>query len=127
MTELAIYDMDHTITRRATFTPFLIHAAWRLAPWRLLAAPLVIGVMLAYLLRLIDRAALKQANHALLLGRHIRPDRLSPVVDSFAATTVRRNILPGALAQIAEDRAAGRRLVLATASYRLYAEAIARR
>ena len=24
---LAIYDMDRTITRRATYTPFLIHAA----------------------------------------------------------------------------------------------------
>ncbi|HLL31270.1 MAG TPA: HAD-IB family hydrolase, partial [Allosphingosinicella sp.] len=31
---LAIYDMDRTITRRATYTPFLIHAATRLAPWR---------------------------------------------------------------------------------------------
>ena len=127
MTELAIYDMDRTITRSATFTPFLLHAAWRLAPWRLLFVPLVIVVMLAYLLRLIDRATLKQVNHSLLLGRHIHPDQLIPVVDSFAAATERRNLLPGALAQIAEDRAAGRRLVLATASYRLYAEAIATR
>lgn len=125
MTELAVYDMDRTITRTATFTPFLLHAAWRLAPWRLLLAPLVTGVMLAYLVRLIDRATLKQINHGLLLGRRIHPAQLRPVVESFAAATVRRNILPGALGQIAEDRAAGRRLVLATASYRLYAEAIA--
>jgi uncharacterized membrane protein YczE len=39
---LAIYDMDKTITRRATFTPFLIHAALGLAPWRLLLVPLVL-------------------------------------------------------------------------------------
>ena len=29
MTELAIYDMDRTITRTGTFTPFMIHAALR--------------------------------------------------------------------------------------------------
>ncbi len=127
MTELAIYDMDRTITRTATFTPFLLHAAWRLAPWRLLLLPAAIGVMLAYLLRQIDRATLKQVNHRLLLGRQIDPRQLQPVVDSFAAATVRRNVLPGAIGQIADDRAAGRRLVLATASYRLYAEAIAAR
>jgi HAD superfamily phosphoserine phosphatase-like hydrolase len=38
-----------------------------------------------------------------------------------------KNVRAGALEQIAKDRAAGYRLVLATASYRLYVEAIARR
>lgn len=127
MTELAIYDMDMTITRRATFTPFVIHAAWRIAPWRLLLLPLVAATTIAFLLKLIDRATLKQANLALLLGRDIRPHELAPITTSFAEATYRRNILPGALRQIAEDRAAGRRLVLATASYRLYVEAIAAR
>ena len=32
MTDLAIYDMDRTITRRATYTPFLIHCARVAAP-----------------------------------------------------------------------------------------------
>jgi hypothetical protein len=27
MTDLAIYDMDRTVTRRATYTPFLLHCA----------------------------------------------------------------------------------------------------
>jgi hypothetical protein len=40
--QLAIYDMDRTITRRATYTPFLVHAALRLAPWRLVFFPLVL-------------------------------------------------------------------------------------
>ena len=44
---------------------------------------------------------------------------------SFAERVYSLNTLPGALKQIEEDRAAGRRLVLATASYRLYVEAIA--
>ena len=38
MTDLAIYDMDRTVTRRATYTPFLLHCALRRAPWRLLLA-----------------------------------------------------------------------------------------
>ncbi|WP_380880034.1 HAD family hydrolase [Sphingomonas sp. DBB INV C78] len=127
MTELAIYDMDRTITRVATYTPFLLHAARRRAPWRLLLVPFVILSMLAYVLKLIDRAKLKEINHALLLGRHVAPEELRLVIDSFAERTVAHNIHPGALTQIAADRAAGRRLVMATASYRLYSEAIADR
>jgi len=126
-TALAIYDMDRTITRRATYTPFLIHAALRLAPWRLLFAPLVVMSMLLYLAGLIDRGRLKEINYRLLVGRGVSPERLEQVVESFADRQIATNITPGARASIAADRAAGRRLVMATASYRLYAAAIARR
>ena len=34
-TDFAIYDMDRTVTKRATYTPFLIHCALNRAPWRL--------------------------------------------------------------------------------------------
>lgn len=127
MTELAIYDMDRTITRHATWTPFLLHAAWARAPWRLIFVPLVAIAMLAYVAKLIDRAKLKEWSHALLLGRHANAVELALVCESFADATIAGNILPGALAQIAADRAAGRRLVLATASYRLYVAPIAAR
>jgi HAD superfamily hydrolase (TIGR01490 family) len=124
---LAIYDLDRTVTRRATYTPFLVHAALRLAPWRLLLLPLVLVSMLAYALRLIDRGRLKEVNYRLLIGARVARERLEAAVESFADRQVRANILPGARGSIAADRAAGRRLVLATASYRLYAAAIARR
>jgi HAD superfamily hydrolase (TIGR01490 family) len=124
---LAIYDMDRTVTRRATYTPFLIHSALNLAPWRLTLLPAVLLMMLAYVLKLIDRGRLKEINYILLIGRGIAPERLEPVIESFAEKQVAGNIMPGARRAIAEDRAAGRRLVLATASYRLYAAAIARR
>ena len=127
MSDLAIYDMDRTVTRRATYTPFLLHCALRRAPWRLLFLPLVAMSMLAYLARLIDRAELKEINHHLLLGRHIHPRDLQPLVDGFAERQVAGNIRPGALKAIARDKAQGRRLVLATASYRLYSAAIAER
>jgi HAD superfamily hydrolase (TIGR01490 family) len=127
MTEIAIYDMDRTITRTGTYTPFLIHAALRLAPWRLVLAPAVVAVMLGYVLKLMTRARLKEINQRLLLGPVLKPAEAARVAESFADRVMKTNLLPGALHQIAEDRAAGRRLVMATASYRLYVEAIAAR
>ena len=126
MTALAIYDMDKTVTRRPTYGPFLAYAMLRLAPWRLLLAPALLVTGAAYGLRLIDRARLKEWNYRLLIGG-VAPERLEPVIQSFAERQLSTNILPGARTRIAEDKAAGRRLVLATASYRLYAEAIAER
>lgn len=123
---LAIYDMDKTVTRKATFTPFLLHAARRLNPLRLALLPAVAVTGLAYALKLVDRARLKELNYAILIGK-VAPERLEPVVQSFADAQIAGNILPGARARIAADKAAGRRLVLATASYRLYAAAIAQR
>lgn len=127
MSDLAIYDMDRTVTRHATYTPFLLHCATKRAPWRLLFLPLVILSMLAYVAKLIDRAKLKEINHHLLLGARIHPSELKPLVESFADKQLRTNIRPGALRAIARDKSEGRRLILATASYRLYADAIAAR
>ena len=126
MTELAIYDMDRTITRTGTFTPFMIHAALRLAPWRLVFVPCAALVMLAYVLKLIERKRVKELNQAMLIGR-IRQAALAPIAESFADKIVRSNVYAGALDSLAENRAAGRRLVLATASSRLWVEPIAAR
>ena len=124
-TDLAIYDMDRTVTRRATYTPFLIHCAFRLEPWRLLLLPVVAMSMLAYVGKLIDRGRLKEINHRLLLGDKRSPELLKPLIDSFAQATLANNVRPGARVAIARDRAQGRRVVMATASYRFYATAIA--
>ena len=123
---LAIYDMDRTITRRPTYGAFMWHAVTRLAPWRVVLAPLVAATSLAYLAGLIDRGRLKELNFRLLVGR-AAPARLERVVQDFADRQLKTNIMAGARARLAEDKAAGRRLVLATASYRLYAAAIAKR
>ena len=127
MSDLAIYDMDRTVTRHATYTPFLLHCAARRAPWRLLLLPLVLVSMLGYVTRLIDRARLKEINHRLLLGGRVHSRDLQPLVESFADRQLAGNVRPGARLAIARDKAQGRRLVLATASYRLYADAIADR
>ena len=126
-TDFAIYDMDRTVTRRATYTPFLIHCALRRSPWRLLLLPLVALSMLAYVLKMVDRGRLKEINHRLLLGHRRHQNELRPLVESFAERVVATNIRPGAQEAIARDKAEGRRVVMATASYRFYSREIAAR
>jgi HAD superfamily hydrolase (TIGR01490 family) len=127
MIRIAIYDMDRTITRLPTFMGFLLHAARRRHRWRLLLLPFVGVTVALYMLRLIDRAQLKVWNQSLLVGAKIHPSELGPIAESFADKTIRGNVLTDARARIAADQAEGYRLVMATASYRLYAEAIARK
>jgi HAD superfamily hydrolase (TIGR01490 family) len=127
MIRLAIYDMDRTITRVPTFVSFLLHAARQRQPWRLLLLPFVGVTVVLYGLRLIDRARLKVWNQSLLVGASIHPEDLGPIADSFAEKTLAGNVLTDARARIAKDQAEGYQLIMATASYRLYAEAIARK
>lgn len=125
MDRIAIYDMDKTITRVATFGPFLRHAVVRLSPWRALLLPGVILASAGYALKRIDRGRLKEISLSLLLGPHIDRSKLVPLAEGFAEKTVRGNVYPQAIERLAADRAAGYRLVLATASNRLYVDAIA--
>ncbi len=125
--KLAIYDMDRTITFKGTYTPFLIHVAARMAPWRLVLAPVVLLAMLAYVLKLIPRKRLKEINQQLMIGGKVSRARLQPHIESYADKVMARNARAGALARLATDKAEGYTLVLATASYRLYVDAIARR
>ena len=103
MTALAIYDMDKTVTRRPTYGAFLVHAALRLGPWRLLLAPVLLVPLATYALRLIDRGRLKEASYRILVGA-VAPARLEPVVESFAERQIASNILPGARERLAERK-----------------------
>jgi len=127
MSDLAVYDLDRTITRRPTYTLFLIHCAVRRQQWRLVFVPVVVIAMLAYALGLFDRGRLKEICQHLLIGHKVHAGELRPLAESFAEATVGSNVRPGAKRAIERDRNEGRRLVLATASYRLYADAIAER
>lgn len=127
MQHLAIYDMDKTITAAPTWMRFLAHAARARAPWRLVLMPIVGVAGLGYLLKLIDRAGLKQIAQRLLLGHALTLADLETVAERFADAEVEKGVLHGARARIEADRAAGYRLVMATASHGYYAGAIARR
>jgi HAD superfamily phosphoserine phosphatase-like hydrolase len=123
MQPLAIYDLDKTITYRATYAAWLLFWARRQAPWRLLLLPLSAVAALLYVLKLLSRAQLKTVNQALLMGR-ADAATVAALAADYAAQVVAGNVRAGALAQIAVDRAEGRRIVIATASYAFYARAI---
>lgn len=127
MVELAIYDMDRTITRAGTYTPWLLFWAWHRAPWRLLLLPFAALAGLAYAAKLITRQRLKEINQTLLMGYRTEASRLAPMAEAYAKRVMNGGVYPDALAQIACDKAAGRRVILATASYAFYVEALARR
>jgi HAD superfamily hydrolase (TIGR01490 family) len=127
MDRIAIYDMDKTITVRATYAAFLAHMAMERAPWRLVLLPLVGLVMLGYVLRLVSRGRAKELNQALMMGDNVSRAAIMPAVERYADKVVAGNVRADALARIAQDKAAGYRLVIASASYRLYVEPIARR
>ncbi|MFA5988079.1 MAG: haloacid dehalogenase-like hydrolase [Sphingomonas sp.] len=122
---IALYDMDKTITRSPTWTPFLFYAGARLAPWRLALLPFAGLAVLGYAAQIIGRARLKEVTQALILGPVVDESALARVAEGFAGGLVQRGVFAQALAQIAEDRASGRQLVMATASCRFYVGAIA--
>ncbi len=127
MHHIAVYDMDKTITYAPTWTSFLVRTAKSEAPWRLALLPVAALATLGYVARLIGRARLKEITHRLLLGPAMPEPVAARAAERFAEHVVASGLYAGALAQIAEDRAAGYRLVLATASYGFYARAIAAR
>lgn len=124
MQKLAIYDLDRTVTVRPTYTLFLLGAARRLAPLRLLLAPLLGPLWIGHKTGLYSRDRLKTLMWATLLGA-ADADRLREAVADFASRTLAGNIRPGARDQLARDRAEGALLVLATAAHELYAAPIA--
>ena len=119
--KLAIYDLDRTITRIGTYTPFLVFAARRRAPWRLLLLPIWLVLMIGYIIGIYDRKALKERGFLLLLGRHVGKSEMASLAEAYAAHVLTTNIYPAALDLIAADREAGHHLVLATASPDYYA------
>lgn len=127
MHSVTILDLDRTVTRRGTYTPFLLHAARAVAPWRLALAPVVILVMLAYRLHLISRDRLKETMHALLLGSSVAGSTIAALASGFAERVVRRGLHADAVRLIAREQREGRLVILATAAHRFYAEAIAQR
>ena len=124
--DLALYDLDGTLTRRATYTPFLIFAAGRKAPWRRALLPVWIGAMLVYKLGLITRGDLKTFGLRLFVpSRDLQT--LGELGEAFAdGLAAQGGFNPALLAQLEADRKAGRTVVIATAAFAFYATPIAR-
>jgi HAD superfamily phosphoserine phosphatase-like hydrolase len=122
---VAVYDLDRTVLRTPTFTLFLLWAAWRDTPWRLLLLPALAALMIGYALGLYGRDRFKPAAIRLMLGSSIAQARAERLAARFAAWRVPRDVPPGAAACIARDHSEGFRLLMATAAPEFYAHAIA--
>lgn len=124
---IAIYDLDKTLTRRPTFTPFLAFAARRIAPWRLVLFPVWVMAMLGYRAGLYDRTALKTFGMRLMTGNP-PVDRLVELGRDYATFRIAQSgWMPGALRKLDDDHKSGTRLLLATAAFGFYARAFAAR
>lgn len=124
---IAIYDLDKTVTRRPTFTLFLLYFAWHHRPHRLAALPIWLGALAGYRLGLYDRKPLKQFGIALFMGRRHSPQMLNRAASDFVNDVVMNDLQPGAVKAIEADRLNDSRLVLATAAPEFYANEIGAR
>ena len=123
-TRLAIYDLDRTLVRLPTWTPFLLMAVLTRSPWRLTLAPLALAAAAAYRLGMLDRRSLKQIMHRLALGP-LTAAEADALADRFVLR-FSRHISSAARSRIEHDRQDGFRIVIATAAYDFYAAALAR-
>lgn len=127
MQTICFYDLDRTITLSPTWTSFLLRTMIAFCPWRIIMLPTVALAAIGNAVGWISRDRLKELMHGALIGRRVPETRLRAWSERFAEHMIAANIRPGARARIETDRAAGHRLVLATAAHRFYAEPIARR
>ena len=116
----ALFDLDRTITRQGTYTPFLLSVA-RHRPAAFLSVPLFLAAALAYRLGWISRGRLKEIMLRRVLGAMPRA-QVQALAESFVENEIERRLRPGARAAIDRHRRAGHRLVLITASFDFYAE-----
>jgi HAD superfamily hydrolase (TIGR01490 family) len=126
-TQISIFDLDRTLTRRGTWSLFLLFAVQRTAPWRLFLAPVALGAMAAYALGLISRKRLKEFMQSCALGRQVPAAKITALAEAFANHCLKTNIYPEAIGLIAAERLAGRRVMIATAAHHFYLDAIAAR
>jgi phosphoserine phosphatase len=122
---VSVFDLDRTLTRHGTWSPFLLFAARRLAPWRLVLVPAVLICMAAYKAGLISRDRLKELMQWLMIGSRVAGNRIRPIATAFAKRQLDRNCYMEGFAAIAAEKSEGRLIMLATAAQRFYAEPLA--
>ncbi|MGZ8999264.1 MAG: NTP transferase domain-containing protein, partial [Allosphingosinicella sp.] len=104
---VSIFDLDKTITRRGTYTAFLLHAARRRKPARLLLAPLAIPLFLQYVVRGSSRTRLKERLQRLFLGSRMERREVEALAEDFARRLGSGGYLSDAIARVERERAEG--------------------
>jgi HAD superfamily hydrolase (TIGR01490 family) len=126
MQRIAVFDLDETITTRGTWGRF-VSQALKDNPRKLLGMWVRAGVgQLIYKLGSRERISVKQAMLRQSLSGRSKSD-LQIMADRFAEEEVRSGLRPGAIRQIETHRAAGDRIIIASAGADIVVEAIAKR
>jgi len=122
---VAVFDLDGTITRHDTYLQYLVGYVQH-KPSRLLSTlPLPVD-LLRFALGAVDNAHVKTRFLRAILAGQSRAE-LGRWTETFLDALCRRDLRPGALARIAQHRAQGARLILATASFDFYVQPLAQR
>lgn len=124
MQQLAVFDLDGTITRHDTLIQFVL-GYLKSRPWRLFGFLLALPAVVLYVLRVSDRGALKGAVMHWTLGGSSRRD-LEEWTSRFVPRLLEQGVFAKAMDQIAEHKRNGDVLVLMSASPDLYVTAIGR-
>jgi phosphatidylglycerophosphatase C len=120
--DLAVFDLDGTITRHDTLMPFVLACLWR-KPWRLPRLLLLPPLAFGYLLHR-DRGRFKGALIRATIGGLPRA-WLEARAAGFVPRLLQRGLFAEALRAIEKHRARGDRLVMMSASIDLYVPLIA--
>jgi phosphatidylglycerophosphatase C len=115
--QIAIFDLDGTITRHETLFFFVWGFAWR-HPLYLLKFPLIVPALIQYLFTR-DRAMLKECFMRCMLGNVARQN-LQAWSETFAQRTLARDAFEAAKQRIESHRHAAHRLILMSASPDIY-------
>jgi phosphatidylglycerophosphatase C len=121
--QLAVFDLDGTITRRDTLLPYVMGFPTS-TPRKLVGLLVFLGSLFLFAIGRHDRGQLKSAFIRSILGGEMR-SRIESWTTQFVPALLRQGLFADALNTIARHKQEGARLVLMSASTDLYVPAIA--
>ena len=125
MPDIAIFDLDYTLTRRGTWGRFVMKAV-RFKPWYWLPLWSSAGLMqLRYLMGGVPRIQVKQTmmRWGMVGSCRLKMRRLA---QEFADREIAKGLRPGAVAALQKHKEAGDTIIIASAAVDLVVEPIAR-
>jgi len=120
-----LFDLDGTITRKDSYLPFLFYCS-RTLGLRMGPALLLPIVLFLYCFRVVSNRTLKEVFlKSVLSGVHV--DQLKPIVERYVAALMQDGLNPDSVSALEHHLKKGDRVMLVTASFDLYVEALADR
>ncbi len=120
---IAIFDLDKTITHYDTYIHFLLSILSK-KPLRAIRCIHLPFAILMFKVGLRSNSWLKETFLVAFAGG-INREAINTMSQSFVSKVLKSGVYPEALEQIEKHRAAGDRLVLASASFNIYVELLA--